>query len=213
MYLPSYFEESRPEVLRAMISEYPLGILFTQGKSGPEANHLPFEWRDQEGSLGVLETHVARKNPVWQELSDGQTVLVVFRAGDAYISPNWYPSKQETHAEVPTWNYRVVHAHGKVTVRDDERYLRGVVGRLTRTHEASQPEPWKMRDLKPEAMASMLTEIVGLEIAITSLVGKFKLGQNRTDADRHGAARRLIAQGESVIGEAMLSACDRSEKE
>ncbi len=205
MYLPSYFEESSTEVIHELISQYPLGILFTNGKNGPDASHLPFELRGQQGSLGVLHTHVARKNPVWQELSDGETVLVVFRAGDAYISPNWYPSKHELHHQVPTWNYRVVHAHGKVTVRDDERYVRGVVARLTRTHEASQPEPWKMRDLNEEAMASMLKAIVGLEIEITSLVGKFKLGQNKGERDLRGAAEALLAQGEQVISEAMLA--------
>lgn len=204
MYLPSYFEESRTEVLHELVSQYPLGILFTNGKNGLDANHLPFELRGQEGAQGVLHTHVARKNPVWEELSDGDTVLVVFRAGDAYISPNWYPSKQEFHNQVPTWNYRVVQAHGKVTVRDDERYVRGVVARLTRTHEASQPDPWKMRDLAEEAMTKMLKAIVGLEIEITSLVGKFKLGQNKEERDLRGAAEALITRGEQVIGEAML---------
>lgn len=211
MYLPSYYEESRTEVLHEIISRYPLGILFTNGKNGPDANHLPFELRGQEGLLGVLHSHVAKKNPVWEELSNGDEVLVVFRAGDAYISPNWYPSKHEFHHQVPTWNYRVVHAHGKVTIRDDERYVRGVVARLTRTHEASQLNPWRMRDLAEEAMAKMLKAIVGLEIEITSLVGKFKLGQNKEERDLRGSAEALLAQGEQVIGEAMLAT--RGERE
>ena len=105
--------------------------------------------------------------------------MVVFQAGDAYISPNWYPSKHEQHRQVPTWNYRVVHAYGKVTIRDDERYVRGVVARLTRTHEASQPEPWKMSDAPKDYLEPMLKAIVGIEIEITKLQGKSKLGKTK----------------------------------
>lgn len=206
MYIPSDFEESRVEVLQELIGQFPLGTLISYGAKGLDANHLPFELEPAPGTLGRLHTHLARRNPLWQELSDGDDVLVVFHGGDAYISPSWYPSKHETHEEVPTWNYRVVHAHGKVTIRDDERYVHGVVARLTREHEASQSNPWKMGQLKPEARAEMLKEIVGLEIELVRLVGKFKLGQNKQDRDLRGAAEALISQGDHVIGEAMLAA-------
>lgn len=146
MYLPSHFEESDPQALHALIRDYPLGLLVSHGEAGLDANHLPFELSPEKGAQGTLEAHVARNNPVWSELRDGDEVLVVFRAGDAYISPQWYPSKQEHHRQVPTWNYRVVHAHGRVRIRDDERYVRGLVARLTRTHEATQETPWKMTD-------------------------------------------------------------------
>src|SRR5919106_288860 len=128
MYLPQHFEETRIEELHRVIAEYPLGAFVVQGPAGLDANHLPFEL---DAASGKLLAHVARANPVWKELKDGDEALVIFRAGDAYISPNWYPSKHELHRQVPTWNYRVVHVHGKVMIRDDERFVRGVVARLT----------------------------------------------------------------------------------
>lgn len=205
MYIPTHFDEPRPEVLHALIKEYPLGILFTHGQSGMDANHLPFELKSTEDSLGVLHAHVARANPVWQDVANGDEVLVVFRAGDAYISPSWYPSKHEFHKQVPTWNYRVVHAYGRVTIHDDERYVRGVVARLTRTHEASQAQPWKMTDSAPEYIDAMLKAIVGIEIDITRLSGKIKIGQNKEARDIRGAADGLNAQGHNIIGDAMLA--------
>jgi len=205
MYVPRHFEESRPEQLHALIAQHPLGILITQGSSGLDANHLPFDLETREGSLGVLHTHVARANSLWRDVASGDEVLVVFRAADAYISPNWYPSKHEHHRQVPTWNYIVAHAHGRVTVRDDERYLRGLVGRLTKRHEASQPQPWRMGDSAQTFINEMLAAIVGLEIGITRLVGKSKLGQNKERRDVLGAADALQAQGDDAIAGAMLA--------
>ena len=204
MYVPTHFDEPRTEVLHALITENPFGTLFTHGKSGLDANHIPFDLKAGEGAYGVLHAHVARANPVWQDVANGDEVLVVFRAGDAYISPNWYPSKHELHKQVPTWNYRVVHAHGRVTIRDDERYVRGLVARLTRTHETSQPRPWKMTDSTADYIDMMLKAIVGVEIEITRLVGKVKLGQNKEVRDIEGAGAALNERGENVIGEAML---------
>ena len=205
MYVPTHFDESRPEVLHALIAAHPLGILVTQGASGLDANHLPFDLETRDGSLGVLHTHVARANPVWRDTASGDEVLVVFRAADAYVSPSWYPSKHEHHRQVPTWNYSVAHAHGRMTVRDDERYLRGLVGRLTKRHEATQPHPWKMGDSPQAFIDQMLASIVGLEIGITRLVGKFKLGQNKEARDVLGAAQALKAQGHDAIAAAMLA--------
>ncbi|MFM0500806.1 FMN-binding negative transcriptional regulator [Paraburkholderia caffeinilytica] len=204
MYVPTHFDEPRTEVLHTLITENPLGILFTHGKSGLDANHIPFDLKADEGACGVLHAHVARANPVWQDVANGDEVLVVFRAGDAYISPTWYPSKHEFHKQVPTWNYRVVHAHGRVTIRDDERYVRGLVARLTRTHEASQPQPWKMTDSASDYIDTLLKAIVGVEIEITRLVGKVKLSQNKEVRDIQGAGTALNERGENVIGEAML---------
>ena len=204
MYVPTHFDEPRTEVLHSLITENPFGTLITHGKSGLDANHIPFDLKAGEGAYGVLHAHVARANPVWQDVANGDEVLVVFRAGDAYISPTWYPSKHEFHKQVPTWNYRVVHAHGRVTIRDDERYVRGLVARLTRTHEASQTRPWKMTDSTADYIDMMLKAIVGVEIEITRLVGKIKLGQNKEVRDIEGAAAALNERGENVIGEAML---------
>ncbi|MBN3855869.1 FMN-binding negative transcriptional regulator [Paraburkholderia sp. Ac-20340] len=207
MYVPAHFDESRPEVLHALIAQHPFGTLVTHGASGLDANHIPFELLANEGgpnTLGTLHAHVARANPLWQDVKDGDEVLAIFRAGDAYISPTWYPSKHETHRQVPTWNYVVVHAHGRIRIRDDEKFVRGVVARLTRTHEASEPKPWKMGDAPTDYLDTMLKAIVGLEIEITRLVGKRKLGQNKEARDIRGAAQALVARGEEAIGGVML---------
>ena len=208
MYVPADFNEPNPDALRELIVQHPFGSLITRGKNGLDANHIPFELMPDDGGLGELHAHVARANPVWQDVADGDEVLVIFRAGDAYISPNWYPSKHVAHRQVPTWNYRVVHAHGRITVRDDEKFVRGVVARLTRTHEATQPVPWKMADAPKDYLDTMLQSIVGLQIEITRLVGKRKLGQNKAEADIRGAGEALVADGKLVIGEAMLAEAD-----
>jgi len=206
MYVPSYFDENRAELLHDLIQKHPFGTLVTHTNNILDANHLPFHLHPDQGKLGVLICHVARNNPIWQELKNNDQVLAIFQAANAYISPNWYPSKQEQHHQVPTWNYQVVHAHGRVTIHDDEKFVRGVVARLTRTHEASQPKPWKMTDSSPDYIDAMLKNIVGIEIEITRLVGKFKLSQNKEARDMVGAAEGLKATGESEISGAMLSA-------
>lgn len=205
MYIPTHFGEAKTEVLHDLITQHPFGTLVTHGSGGLDANHIPFDLDPGRGSMGVLSAHVARANPVWQEIRDGDEVLVIFRAGDAYISPNWYPSKHKFHRQVPTWNYRVVHAHGRITIKDDERFVRGVVARLTRTHEASQPTPWKMTDSSSDFIDTMLKAIVGVEIDITRLVGKLKLGQNKDVKDIQNAGEMLNAQHENLIGDAMLA--------
>jgi len=206
MYIPAHFAESRPEELARIIREHPLGMLVTQGSAGLDADHIPFEFDAGEGTLGVLTAHVARANPLWQRCPTGTPVMVVFRGAEAYISPNWYPSKHEAHRQVPTWNYEVVHAHGTLTVHDDERFVRRLVARLTRRHEAAEPRPWKMGDSAPEFIDSMLRNIVGIEIAITSLAGKVKLSQNKESHDRLGAASTLEARGHGELAHAMRKA-------
>ncbi|BFG75711.1 FMN-binding negative transcriptional regulator [Paraburkholderia terrae] len=205
MYVPAHFAETRKEVLHSRIVQHPFGTLITHGSNGLDANHIPFELAAEDGELGVLRAHVARANPVWQEVANGDEVLVVFHAGDAYISPNWYPSKHELHKQVPTWNYMVVHAHGRITILDDERYVRGVVGRLTRTHEASEPKPWKMGDAPKDYVDAMVKAIVGVQIEVTRLVGKSKLSQNKEARDIQGAAEALKSSGESQLADAMLA--------
>jgi transcriptional regulator len=204
MYVPPHFEISNPEVLHDLIAHHPLGVLVTQSESGLNANHIPFELDATGSSHGILRAHVARNNAVWQLSTNGDEVLVVFQAEDAYISPNWYPSKHETHQQVPTWNYRVVHAYGKIAIHDDEKYVRALVGRLTKKHEASQPKPWKMSDAPRDYMEMMVKSIVGLEIKITRMIGKFKLSQNRENRDRVNAGQVLVEQGNEVLGKAML---------
>jgi len=206
MYLPNDFEEAREEELLRIVAAYPLGALVANGPNGLDANHVPFLIDEASNSPKRLLAHVARANPLWKEAKDGDEVLVIFRAEDAYVSPNWYPSKHEFHKQVPTWNYRVVHVHGKLYIRDNERFVRGVVARLTRTHEGQtgSPRPWKMTDSSAEYIDQMLSAIVGIEIEVTKMVGKWKLSQNKEERDRINAAEELRKRGEQVISGAML---------
>jgi transcriptional regulator len=208
MYLPTHFEESRDEELLRIIGAHPLGALVVNAPHGLDANHLPFLLDHAGAGQRKLLAHVARANPLWQEARDGAEALVIFRADDGYVSPNWYPSKHESPRHVPTWNYQVVHVHGRLFVRDDERFVRGVVARLTRTHEArtGAPTPWKMTDAPADYIDRMLAAIVGIEIEIAKIVGKSKLSQNREERDRLGAAEALRKRGKTAVSDAMLDA-------
>jgi transcriptional regulator len=203
MYIPQHFAIEDTDALHRIIETHPLGVLVTQSPNGLDANHIPFEL---DRARGLLIAHVARANPVWRECGDGAQVMVIFRGDEHYISPNWYPSKHELHRQVPTWNYEVVHVHGRLTVQDQEKFVRGVVGRLTRTHEASEPKPWKMGDSAPDYIDGMLKAIVGIEISISRLEGKAKLSQNREPRDRLNAADMLANQGATALAEAMRTA-------
>jgi transcriptional regulator len=207
MYLPAHFDETRPDELRRVIEEFALGALVVNGPDGLDANHVPFIFEPDAGERGRLLAHVARANPLWREAKDRDEVLVIFRGTDAYVSPNWYPSKAETPRHVPTWNYQAVHVHGRLYIRDDEKFVRGVVARLTRTHEArtGAEQPWKMTDAPADYIDTMLAAIVGLEIEITRIVGKAKLSQNREERDRLGAAEALRSRGDGLTSAAMLN--------
>jgi transcriptional regulator len=209
MYVPAHFDEQRPEVLHRLIADYPLGSLVTLGPQGLDANHLPFEFDSAGGQHGTLRAHVARANPVWQEVAGRPDALVIFQGPTAYISPNWYPSKHEAHRQVPTYNYMVVHAHGRIVVRDDESFVRGLVARLTRKMEAGEAVPWKMGDAPADFLSQMLGAIVGIEIEVERLTGKWKLSQNKAAADRRGAAQALderASDAQQAVAAAMLDA-------
>ena len=204
MYLPAHFAITEPEVMHRIIREHPLGMLVTQGAPGLDADHIPFEFDPGVGPCGTLTAHVARANDLWQRCPTGSAVMVVFRGAEGYVSPNWYPSKHESHRQVPTWNYQAVHAHGRLTVHDDQRWVRGLVARLTRRHEASEPRPWKMSDSTPEFIDAMLQHIVGIEVTLSSLEGKAKLSQNKEPRDRVAAAQTLASRGKDGLARAML---------
>ena len=201
MYLPHHFAETRTERLHALIATHPLGALVTLGPDGLTANHIPFLLDSAMGAHGRLIGHVARNNPVWNVWRDGidgdgsVPALVIFQGPVAYISPTWYATKQETHEVVPTYNYAVVHVHGTPVIHEDPKWLRGVVGKLTRTMEAGQPVPWKMADAPTPFVTDQVTKIVGIEIPIDRIVGKWKTSQNRPAADRAGAVAGLHAAG------------------
>lgn len=203
MYLPPHFAEPRMEEALRIIQTHPLGMLVRRLEEGFEAEHLPFFWRAEAGPSGVLIAHVARANPVWQEVQEGENVLVVFRGAQGYVSPNWYPGKQETHQRVPTWNYEVVHAHGSIHVHDDEKFIRSAVARLTHQQEASQTVPWKMGDAPADYLAAQLRNIVGIEIRLARLDCKRKLNQHHEARDREGAIQGLEASGNHGLAQAM----------
>jgi len=191
MYIPEYSAETDLPILYQAIEDWPLGALVVVGESGLEANHVPFELDRAAGTLGTLRCHVARKNSVWS-LPIAEC-LVIFQGPSAYISPNLYASKREHGKVVPTYNYAAVHAHGRLVVHDDAKWLRGLLGRLTRRFEATQPAPWKMGDAPPEYIEELLEHIVGLEIEISRLEGKWKMSQNQSDNDRAGVVARMSA--------------------
>lgn len=191
MYLPSHFEETRVEVLHRLIREHSLGALVTLGSQGLNANHVPFEIEAAPAPFGTLKCHVARGNPVWRDFSKDTEALVVFQGAQAYISPGWYATKKETGKVVPTYNYLAVHAYGRMRVVEDRAWLRNLVERLTNRHEAAMPLPWKVSDAPADYIETMLGAIVGIEIPVTRLLGKWKASQNRPAADREGVVRGL----------------------
>jgi transcriptional regulator len=191
MYLPKHFEETRVETLHELIRAHPLGALVTLTPGGLDANHIPFEVDPDPAPLGTLRGHVARVNPVWRVAGEVEA-LVLFQGPETYISPSWYPTKQETAKVVPTWNYVVVHAHGHVRFIEDRAWLRAFVERLTTRHEAGRRDPWKVTDAPPDYIDRQLDAIVGLEVPIGRLIGKWKVSQNRPPADRAGVVEGLL---------------------
>ena len=191
MYLPKHFEERDPERLRRFIERYPLGSLVTATESGLDANHIPFLFADTGGAAGTLHGHIARANPLWREVVRDATALVIFRGPDGFISPTWYPSKRENARVVPTWNYAVVHVHGVLRFLDDPAWVRSHVEALTREHEGKRNAPWAVTDAPADFIEKMVAAVVGIEISITQLVGKWKVSQNRSIADRVGVVEAL----------------------
>lgn len=205
MYLPAHFEESRAEVLHALMREHPLGLLVTPLQPEPggdpapiAANALPFHFDASRGPHGTLRAHVARANPVWHTARTDADALVVFQGPQTYVSPGWYATKRDTGKVVPTWNYVLVEARGRLVVHDDAAWVHALVSTLTDTHEATQPKPWKVTDAPADYIAATLRAIVGIEVELTSLQGKWKVSQNRSEADRAGVVQGLTALGQEA---------------
>ncbi len=199
MYIPEQFREERAEVLRAFIAQHPLGALVAVTADGLTANHIPMLWHEREGTPGVLQGHLARANPLWKSIAPETSVLVIFGGANSYITPSWYPGKQEHGKVVPTWNYSVVHAHGTIRFVDDSDHGLCHVQELTDRQEASRPEPWKVSDAPVDYIRSLLSRIVPFEIAVTHLIGKFKASQHRPESERQQVAVALAAQGVAAV--------------
>jgi len=179
VYLPPLFSETRTELLVAHIERHDFGLLVSHGEQGLISSQIPFLVERRDGRL-YLQGHLARANPQADDLGPPGEALAIFQGPHAYISPSWYGAGPA----VPTWNYATVHAYGEARAIRDAGWLRDLVGRLTERHEAREPAPWQMRDLPEDYLASMLDGIVGIEIAVSRLEGKFKLSQNRPAPDR-----------------------------
>jgi transcriptional regulator len=195
MYLPKYFQEDRAEVLAPFLRAHPLGMLVTLDGGRPEVDHVPMLFEPGAGGAALLRGHVARANSVAKRAPDGTEVLVVFRGAQSYVTPNWYASKRVDGKVVPTWNYSVVNVRGRIRWFDAPDRLRPLLDALTAEHEAPRPAPWAVADAPPDYIAGMLGAIVGFEIAVDSMTGKFKASQNRDAADRAGVSRGLATDG------------------
>jgi len=193
MYIPDHFREDRPDILQDAMRRIGFATLVTPGL---EANHLPVLVGD-----GVLRGHVARANPVWKQ--GGGEALAFFLGPHAYVSPNWYPSKAETGKAVPTWNYLTVHARGTISWMQDADWLRSHVGALSAAHEAGRENSWAIGDAPASYVDGLLRAIVGFELTISKLEGKWKLSQNRDAADRAGVREGLSRDGHEDLSRVM----------
>ncbi len=205
MYPVEAFHEARVEVLHALIKAHPLATLVTLNAQGLEANHIPLLIDPDPAPFGTLRGHVARANPVWRTGSADSDVLAVFQGPQGYITPSWYASKVQHGKVVPTWNYAVVHAHGPLKIVEDAEWLRALVTRLTASQESPRAKPWRVTDAPGDYVNTMLQAIVGIEIPIHRLQGKWKMSQNRLPQDREGVIKALHAQGDAA-SRAMLDA-------
>lgn len=197
MYVQQKFQETRLDVLHALIRQQPLGALVLNTAQGLDANHMPFHLDLGNGGNGVLRAHIPRANPIWKEAVAGEA-LVIFQGPQTYITPSWYPSKHAHGQAVPTWNYAVVHAYGPVRFVDERDWLLANVSELTHTHEAPQKLPWQVSDAPADYIEKMLAQVIGVEIPIARLVGKWKMSQNRPPADRLGVAAGLSAKDDAA---------------
>lgn len=191
MYQPPHFREDRLEVQHAFIRSHPFGLLVTAGRSGLVANPAPFLLDEAASPQGTLKAHLARANPQWQDVEPGAEALVIFQGPDAYVTPSWYETKRETGKVVPTWNYAMVQAYGRISVFEDPAWILDQVTALTSRHEAPFPTPWAVTDAPEPFVTAQLKGIVGIAIEITRIEAKWKVSQNRPEADRQGVSAGL----------------------
>jgi len=191
MYIPEAFRETRIEVMHGLMRSHPLAMLITGGAGGLNASPVPFLIYDIEGEYGTLRAHVARANPHWRELRSMSECLVVFQGEQGYITPSWYPTKQATHKVVPTWNYATVHAWGKPHIVEDGVWLRRLLEDLTHVQESKRALPWNMNDAPSDFIDAQMKAIIGIEIPIGRIEGKWKMSQNRPAVDQAGVVEGL----------------------
>ena len=197
MYEPPLHRQDDVAAQHELIRRHPLGLLVSHGAQGLVANAIPFLVDAGASKLGTLRAHVARANGQWRDLREAGEALVVFQGVDHYVSPSWYATKRETGKVVPTWNYLMVQARGTARVIDDEAWLRRQIVALTQSQESERPAPWAVSDAPEDFVAAMVRQIVGVEIEIADIRGKWKASQNRNAADRAGVVEGLTADGDA----------------
>lgn len=202
MYNPEHFVEVDEDAIFALIDAHPLATLVAMTDAGLTANHIPLLARGNDTLIG----HIARANPLHHDLTEGAAVMAIFQGVDGYISPNWYPSKAEHHRHVPTWNYQVVHLHGRIRFSHNEKLKRAIVGQLTKKFErmTNGPEAWRMADAPTDYMDHMLAAIVAFEIDVTRIEAKSKLSQNRETRDLASVAEHLRKEGRENLADAVI---------
>lgn len=208
MYIPEHFREERIEVMHDLMRAYPLATLVTLAESGIVADHIPTLLSAETVPFGILQGHVSRANPVWRDARPDVEALAVFQGPQSYISPSWYPSKQETGRVVPTWDYAVVHAYGSLRVIDDPDWLRSQVERLTVSQEAGFAQPWNVSDAPEDFIRQLIGGIVGIEMVVTRLSGKWKMSGNQSAANRAGVIGGLRSLSANALAVADLIPVD-----
>lgn len=211
MYIPPSFEQPDIAAMHALMKSRPLATVVTLSLEGLEANHLPLHLSPEEGRFGVLRGHVARANPISGNRVPDVEALAVFHGPNSYVSPTWYPSKRQNGKVVPTWNYAVVHAHGTLNVIDDHAWLRDHLQAFTAQQEKAFSEPWTMTDAPAEFLERLVGAVVGIELVIKRIRGKWKAGQNQSQENRNGVVRGLQRVGTDEAREmaALVEAADR----
>jgi transcriptional regulator len=195
VYIPKFNEEKRLDILHGLIRSQPFATLVTMGSTGLVATHLPMVLSPGEGSPDILRGHISRANPQWREFDPSIEALAIFAGPQHYITPNWYPEKAENGKVVPTWNYAVVHAYGTIRVLEDQAWLLTHLKSLTSLHEAASPRPWAVTDAPEDYVASQMRGIVGIEIPVRRIEGKWKVSQNKSEP-----TKRSIEQGLEEMG-------------
>jgi len=196
MYQPPHFREDDLATQHALIRAHPLGLLITAGGSGLIANSVPFHLDAAASDKGTLRLHLAKANGQWRDIADGAPVLSVFQGANSYVTPSWYQTKQDTGKVVPTWNYAIVQARGSARVIDDADWLLSQINAITGQHEGNRQKPWAVHDAPEDFIRAQLKGIIGIEIEIAAIDGKWKVSQNRPVADREGVAAGLVAEGQ-----------------
>ena len=199
MYQPPHFREDDAAIQHALMRAHPLGLLVTNGSAGLEANLIPFVLDAIAGEHGTLRGHLARPNPQWQQLDPAAEALVVFQGPEAYVTPSWYAAKAESGKVVPTWNYAVVQVHGQIRTTDDPRWLRAQIEALTDQQEGRRAQPWHVTDAPAPYVEGQIRGIVGIEIAISRIEGKWKASQNRPAQDQPNIVAGLNAEGATTM--------------